>query len=71
MTELETPRAALGRPAMSMATRTQTQSPALHGAERHEPIRVHGAREKNLKDVSVEIDNPPAYVLLAKPLITA
>jgi hypothetical protein len=55
MTELETPRAALGRPAMSMATRTQTQLPALHGTERHEPIRVHAAREKNLKDVSVEI----------------
>jgi excinuclease UvrABC ATPase subunit len=37
------------------ATRTRTQSPALHGAESHDVIRVHGARENNLKDVSVEI----------------
>src|SRR5438270_8843748 len=40
---------------MSMATRTDTQSPALHVAESHDLIRVHGARENNLKDVSVEI----------------
>ena len=38
-----------------MATRTDTQSPALHAADRHDLIRVHGARENNLKDVSVEI----------------
>jgi excinuclease UvrABC ATPase subunit len=38
-----------------MATRTETQSPALHVADRHELIRVHGARVNNLKDVSVEI----------------
>jgi excinuclease UvrABC ATPase subunit len=38
-----------------MATRTDTQSPALHVAESHDLIRVHGARENNLKDVSVEI----------------
>jgi excinuclease UvrABC ATPase subunit len=38
-----------------MATMTDTQSPALHGADSHEFIRVHGAREHNLKDVSVEI----------------
>jgi excinuclease UvrABC ATPase subunit len=37
------------------ATRTKTQSPALHVADRHDLIRVHGARENNLKDVSVEI----------------
>jgi len=36
---------------MSMAT----QSPALHIADSHDLIRVHGARENNLKDVSVEI----------------
>ena len=29
--------------------------PALHGADSHELIRVQGARENNLKDVSVEI----------------
>ncbi len=38
---------------MSMATKTDTQSPAP--ADSHELIRVHGARENNLKDVSVEI----------------
>ncbi len=38
---------------MSMATRTDTQP--LHAADIHDVIRVHGARENNLKDVSVEI----------------
>jgi excinuclease UvrABC ATPase subunit len=40
---------------MSMATRTDTQSPAPHVADCHDLIRVHGACENNLKDVSVEI----------------
>ncbi|MDN5933888.1 MAG: excinuclease ABC subunit UvrA, partial [Pseudonocardia sp.] len=40
---------------MSMATRTGTQSPARHVADSHDLIRVQGARENNLKDVSVEI----------------
>ncbi|MFF3244488.1 ATP-binding cassette domain-containing protein [Streptomyces sp. NPDC002870] len=40
---------------MSMATRTDTQSPALHDADSHDLIRVHGARVNNLKDVSIEI----------------
>jgi excinuclease UvrABC ATPase subunit len=40
---------------MSMATRTDTQSPALHAADSHDLIYVHGARENNLKDVSLEI----------------
>jgi excinuclease UvrABC ATPase subunit len=40
---------------MSMAKRTNTQSPAPHIADSHNLIRVHGARENNLKDVSVEI----------------
>jgi excinuclease UvrABC ATPase subunit len=40
---------------MSMATRTDTQSPALQIADSHDLIRVHGARVNNLKDVSVEI----------------
>ncbi|MER5465688.1 excinuclease ABC subunit UvrA [Streptomyces sp. NPDC002668] len=40
---------------MSIATRTETQSPALHDADSHDLIRVHGARVNNLKDVSVEI----------------
>ncbi|MEU7062373.1 excinuclease ABC subunit UvrA [Streptomyces sp. NPDC046161] len=38
-----------------MATRTDTQSPAPHVADTHDVIRVHGARENNLKDVSIEI----------------
>jgi excinuclease UvrABC ATPase subunit len=38
-----------------MATRTDTQSPALHPADSHDMIRVHGARVNNLKDISVEI----------------
>jgi excinuclease UvrABC ATPase subunit len=38
-----------------MATRTETQSPALHAADSHDLIRVHGARVNNLKDISVEI----------------
>jgi len=40
---------------MSMATRTNAQSPALQVADDHDLIRVHGARENNLKDLSVEI----------------
>ena len=40
---------------MSMATRTDTRSPAPHAADRHDLIRVHGARVNNLKDVSIEI----------------
>ena len=40
---------------MSTATRTDTQSPAPHVADSHDLIRVHGARENNLKDVSVEL----------------
>jgi excinuclease UvrABC ATPase subunit len=40
---------------MSMATRTDERTPALHPADSHDVIRVQGARENNLKDVSVEI----------------
>ncbi|MFE1776248.1 ATP-binding cassette domain-containing protein [Streptomyces sp. NPDC059008] len=40
---------------MSMAKRTDPRSPAPHIADSHEMIRVHGARENNLKDVSIEI----------------
>src|SRR2546429_9974103 len=48
---------------MSMATRTDTQSPAPHVANSHDVIRVHGARENNLKDVSVEIPKRRLTVL--------
>src|SRR5437867_2534634 len=40
---------------MSIDTRTDTQSTALQVADRHDLIRVQGARVNNLKDVSVEI----------------
>jgi excinuclease UvrABC ATPase subunit len=40
---------------MSMATSTDTQTPVPHLADRHDLIRVFGARVNNLKDVSVEI----------------
>ncbi|CAN7385958.1 ATP-binding cassette domain-containing protein [Arthrobacter sp. LjRoot14] len=40
---------------MSMATQTDPQSPAPHVADSHDLIRVQGARENNLKDVSLEI----------------
>src|SRR5512147_2701819 len=40
---------------MSMATRTGARSPALPVADRHDRIRVQGARVNNLKDVSVEL----------------
>ena len=40
---------------MSMATRTDTQSPAPHIGDSHDLIHVHGARVNNLKDVSVVI----------------
>ncbi|MET8293294.1 excinuclease ABC subunit UvrA [Streptomyces sp. NPDC005180] len=39
---------------MSRAT-THTRPPAPHAADSHDMIRVHGARENNLKDVTVEI----------------
>src|SRR5919112_214887 len=40
---------------MSTATRTDTQSPALHNADSHDLIRVQGARVNNLKDLHVEL----------------
>ncbi|MFI0406787.1 ATP-binding cassette domain-containing protein [Actinomadura sp. 3N508] len=40
---------------MSMTRGTEAESPAEHVADRHDLIRVHGARVNNLKDVSVEI----------------
>ncbi|MEU8957240.1 excinuclease ABC subunit UvrA [Streptomyces sp. NPDC048518] len=41
---------------MSKARKTTPpQTAAAHAADRHDLIRVHGARENNLKDVSIEI----------------
>src|ERR1700729_2097446 len=48
---------------MSMATRTDPQSPAPHAAGRHDLIRVQGARVNNLKDISVEIPKRALTVL--------
>jgi excinuclease UvrABC ATPase subunit len=40
---------------MSEAASTRGRSPEAHVADSHGLIRVHGARENNLKDISVEI----------------
>ncbi|MFF8453387.1 ATP-binding cassette domain-containing protein [Streptomyces albidoflavus] len=40
---------------MTRATRQDAPSAAPHAADHHDLIRVHGARENNLKDVSIEI----------------
>ena len=38
-----------------MARRTATKPAAPQGADSHDLIRVQGARENNLKDISVEL----------------
>ncbi len=38
-----------------MAKAADKGTPAMHGADSHDVIRVHGARVNNLKDISVEI----------------
>ncbi|MFH5823309.1 ATP-binding cassette domain-containing protein [Georgenia sp. AZ-5] len=40
---------------MSTATKNDTEAPAPHVADSHDLIRVQGARENNLQDVSIEI----------------
>ncbi|MGW0220733.1 ATP-binding cassette domain-containing protein [Streptomyces tendae] len=40
---------------MSSAQRPGTQQPGSHVADSHDLIRVHGARENNLKDVSIDL----------------
>src|SRR6187200_118238 len=40
---------------MSRATNSDTGAAAPHIADSHDLIRVHGARQNNLKDVSIEI----------------
>ncbi|HEX2070509.1 MAG TPA: excinuclease ABC subunit UvrA, partial [Thermoleophilaceae bacterium] len=39
----------------AMSTATDPQALALHDADSHDLIRVHGARENNLKDVDIEL----------------
>ncbi len=41
--------------ASKTATKRSTTKPTLHGADSHDLIRVQGARENNLKDLSVEL----------------
>ncbi|MCC7369831.1 MAG: excinuclease ABC subunit UvrA [Chloroflexi bacterium] len=40
---------------MTRETTTSTTTPTLPEANRHDLIRVHGARENNLKDISIDI----------------
>src|SRR5680860_765510 len=40
---------------MSTTTKSDAPTPALHVADSHDLIRVQGARENNLKDVSLEL----------------
>jgi excinuclease UvrABC ATPase subunit len=40
----------------------------LHVADSHGLIRVHGARENNLKDVSIEIPKRPRSTLTGEHL---
>jgi excinuclease UvrABC ATPase subunit len=40
---------------MSTATPAGTRPPAPHAADSHDLIRVHGARENNLRDVSLQV----------------
>ncbi len=40
---------------MSKTTRTDPSTSPRHAADSHDLIRVHGARENNLKDVSIQI----------------
>lgn len=47
---------------MTRATRQDAPSAAPHAADHHDLIRVHGARENNLKDVSIEIPKPSLTV---------
>jgi excinuclease UvrABC ATPase subunit len=58
-TAKKTPKSTVKGTTRRQATRatksTATQSPAPHVADRHDLIRVHGARVNNLKDLSIEI----------------
>ena len=40
---------------MTTVRSAETQAPVQHPADSHDLIRVQGARENNLKDISVEI----------------
>jgi hypothetical protein len=51
----------------STAARPDTQSLAPHVAESHDLIRVYGARENNLKDISVELPKRGRIVFEGRP----
>jgi excinuclease UvrABC ATPase subunit len=55
MSKAKTSKANTSRAKTSRAKSAEPQSPALHVADGHDLIRVQGARENNLKDVSIEI----------------
>ena len=40
---------------MNTTNKKEIRRPALHAADSHDLIRVHGARENNLKNVDVEL----------------
>lgn len=44
---------------MANAPRTDSPLPAPHTADSHDMIRVRGARENNLKDISIELPSRP------------
>src|SRR4028119_876332 len=50
---------------------TASAKAATHAADSHDLIRVHGARENNLKDVSVELPKRRLTALTAPPPPTA
>ncbi|HEX2576210.1 MAG TPA: excinuclease ABC subunit UvrA, partial [Aquihabitans sp.] len=52
---MATKAAATSKRATATVERAATTSTAHHAADRHDLIRVHGARVNNLKDVSVEL----------------
>ncbi|MGW0799215.1 ATP-binding cassette domain-containing protein [Streptomyces sp. NPDC002692] len=51
----DAPRPAHGRGTAAVGTRPDSRPGAPHAADRHDLIRVHGARENNLRNVHVEI----------------
>lgn len=48
-------------------TMSKVPAPSQHAADSHDLIRVHGARENNLKDVSVELPKRRLTVFTASP----
>jgi excinuclease UvrABC ATPase subunit len=55
MAERKPAKKATQKPAARSAAVEQRPGPALHSADRHDRIRVRGARVNNLQDVSVEL----------------